>query len=120
MLTAEQFREQVDGFLERTGTKPSAFGRNVLGDPNFVSDLRKGRKPNLSVVGKVLSAINEACTASSGDTASHVGGSSPHPIHESAQAPANDADAASAGRARVAEPASLKGLHLSGERSRVS
>ncbi|WP_165421441.1 hypothetical protein [Bradyrhizobium sp. Leo170] len=29
---------------------PTAFGRLVLNDPNFVRDLRRGRKPNLDLV----------------------------------------------------------------------
>ena len=31
--------------LERTGTPETLFGRIVLKDPRFVSDLRNGREP---------------------------------------------------------------------------
>jgi tRNA-dihydrouridine synthase len=38
------FTAEVDAFLERTGVAPTIFGRDALGDPNFVKDLRNGRR----------------------------------------------------------------------------
>jgi len=35
----------VEKFLRRTGTPATRFGRDALGDPRFVSDLRNGREP---------------------------------------------------------------------------
>jgi hypothetical protein len=35
----------VDRHLRRTRTPPSRFGRDALGDPNFVFNLREGREP---------------------------------------------------------------------------
>lgn len=35
----------VDHYLRRTRTPPSRFGRDALGDPNFVFNLRDGREP---------------------------------------------------------------------------
>lgn len=35
----------VEKFLRRTGTPATRFGRDVVGDPRFVSDLRNGREP---------------------------------------------------------------------------
>lgn len=35
----------VEKFLRRTGTAPTRFGRDAVGDPRFVSDLRNGREP---------------------------------------------------------------------------
>ena len=34
----------IDKFLADTGMKPTRLGTNALGDPGFVSGLRKGRK----------------------------------------------------------------------------
>lgn len=31
-------------YLRRSRTSPSRFGRDALGDPNFVFELRKGRR----------------------------------------------------------------------------
>lgn len=37
--------EQIEGYLARSGTKASMFGRDAVGDPRFVQDLREGRRP---------------------------------------------------------------------------
>lgn len=36
---------RIDQFLARTGMCESRFGREVAGDPKFVSDVRQGRRP---------------------------------------------------------------------------
>jgi hypothetical protein len=43
--------------LERTGTPESLFGRMVLRDPRFVSDLRNGREPGPRTIAKVCTYI---------------------------------------------------------------
>jgi hypothetical protein len=53
MVTAESFLSEIDAFLKAKGVSESAFGKAVVGDPNFVSDLRAGRSPGLKTVGKV-------------------------------------------------------------------
>jgi hypothetical protein len=53
MLTMVEFLTEIDRYLEAAKMSPSAFGRAVVGDPNFVTDLRAGRAPNLRLVGKV-------------------------------------------------------------------
>jgi len=35
----------IERHLHETGTPPSRFGRQVLGDPRFVHDIRRGRVP---------------------------------------------------------------------------
>lgn len=35
----------IEQFLRRTGTPPTRFGREAVGDPRFVLDLRNGREP---------------------------------------------------------------------------
>lgn len=107
MLTAAQFREQVDGYLKRTKTSPSAFGRSVLGDPNFVSDLRKGRIPNLQVAGKVLQVINAPSSQVSGGTAPRDGESSPGPSDQTQRLRSVDASP----HREVAADADVSSLH---------
>ena len=54
MLTQDAFLQQVEQFLTRTEMSATAFGREALKDPNFVSDLRDGRAPNLRIAQKVM------------------------------------------------------------------
>ena len=35
----------IEKHLRRSGTPPTRFGRDVVGDPRFVLDLRNGRQP---------------------------------------------------------------------------
>lgn len=35
----------IEQFLKRTGTPATRFGREAVGDPRFVGDLRNGREP---------------------------------------------------------------------------
>jgi hypothetical protein len=53
MLTMVEFLAEIDRYLDAAKMSPSAFGRAVVGDPNFVTDLRAGRAPNLRLVAKV-------------------------------------------------------------------
>lgn len=57
MITPDDFLASIEAHLKQTGTSASRFGREVVGDPNFVSDLRDGRKPNLALAGKVFAFI---------------------------------------------------------------
>jgi hypothetical protein len=43
--------------LERTEMPESLFGRVVVNDPRFVSDLRNGREPGPRLIAKVCSYI---------------------------------------------------------------
>lgn len=43
----------IEKFLRRSGTPPTRFGREAMGDPRFVLDLRNGREPRASTVCKV-------------------------------------------------------------------
>jgi hypothetical protein len=36
---------QIEAFLAESGIAPSAFGRDAMGDPLFVFQLRAGREP---------------------------------------------------------------------------
>ena len=39
-----QLQRRIEIYLRRSGTTATRFGREVLGDPRFVFDLRKGRE----------------------------------------------------------------------------
>ena len=54
---SEQFLARVEGFIEASGSKPSEFGRQALGDPTFVLNLRRGRSPTLATADKVMAFI---------------------------------------------------------------
>lgn len=57
MTLTEQFQAAIEDFLSRTGTTPTAFGKDALKDPNFVFDLRKGRSPSAAVIDRVQAYI---------------------------------------------------------------
>lgn len=44
---------EVEKFLRHSDISPTQFGRNVLSDPRFVFDLRKGRDPRPRTVARV-------------------------------------------------------------------
>lgn len=51
---------EVEKFLRRSETAPTRFGREVVGDPRFVFDLRNGRDPRPSTVKRVLDYLDAA------------------------------------------------------------
>ena len=54
---SEQFAVRVEAFLVKTGMRASDFGREAIGDPNFVTHLRRGRSPTLATADKVTAFI---------------------------------------------------------------
>lgn len=44
---------QVELFLRNSHTTPTRFGRDAVGDPRFVFDLRNGRDPRPSTIERV-------------------------------------------------------------------
>lgn len=44
---------EVEKFLRQSDVAPTRFGRNAVGDPRFVFDLRNGRDPRPSTVARV-------------------------------------------------------------------
>ena len=45
--------------LERSGMAPSRFGREVVGDPRLVSDLRRGRQLRLDTEARVRGYLSQ-------------------------------------------------------------
>jgi hypothetical protein len=51
---------QVEKFLRQNDTTPTRFGREVVGDPRFVFDLRNGRDPRPRTVARVIAYLEAA------------------------------------------------------------
>lgn len=51
---------EVEKFLRRTEIPPTRFGRNAMGDPRFVFDLRNGRDPRPETVERVRAFLEAA------------------------------------------------------------
>ena len=54
---SEHFLGRVEAFLATSGAKASEFGRQTVGDPSFVVNLRRGRSPTLVTADKVIAYI---------------------------------------------------------------
>jgi sulfate adenylyltransferase subunit 2 len=56
---AHSFLTDIERFLKDASVDPSALGKQALGDPSFVSDLRKGRSPSTRTMDRVRAWMNE-------------------------------------------------------------
>ena len=67
---SEQFLDRVERFLTATRMRPTDFGREAVGDPSFITHLRRGRSPSLTTADRVTAFIErleaEACNRRSG------------------------------------------------------
>jgi len=50
---------QVERYLRRSGMPPSRFGREAVGDPRFVHDLRLGREPRPKTTARVAAWLKD-------------------------------------------------------------
>lgn len=50
---AKSFSDEVEAFLAKAKIEPTKLGKEALGDPSFVFDLRKGRSPSGRTMDKV-------------------------------------------------------------------
>lgn len=48
---------EVEKFLRRSDVAPTRFGRDAVGDPRFVFDLRNGRDPRPRTIERVLAYL---------------------------------------------------------------
>ncbi len=54
MSYSDEFRAEIEAFLVRTGMSATRFGKEAVGDPRFVFDLReKGRAPSARLMDEV-------------------------------------------------------------------
>ena len=51
---------EVEKYLRQNDTPPTRFGREVMGDPRFVFDLRNGRDPRPNTVARVRAFLETA------------------------------------------------------------
>jgi sulfate adenylyltransferase subunit 2 len=70
---AQTFLAEIERHLATKNIEASAFGKQALGDPNFVFDLKKGRSPSTRTMDKVrafMAAANQpkAATTAPGTT----------------------------------------------------
>ena len=49
----------IERHLRNSGTAPTRFGRDAVGDPRFVLDLRIGREPRATTSERVAAYIAE-------------------------------------------------------------
>lgn len=52
--------DRIDRYLRNSKTSPSRLGRDAVGDPNFVMNLRDGRRPRQATLDRVLAFIERA------------------------------------------------------------
>jgi sulfate adenylyltransferase subunit 2 len=50
---AQSFLTEIERFLKDAAMDPSVLGKQAIGDPSFVSDLRKGRSPSTRTMERV-------------------------------------------------------------------
>lgn len=51
---------EVEKFLRQSDVAPTRFGRDAVGDPRFVFDLRNGRDPRPSTIARVRAYLQAA------------------------------------------------------------
>ena len=68
---AQSFLAEIENFLSSAGVDPSVLGKQALGDPNFVFDLRKGRSPSTRTIDKVRSWIAQQAAPAGAPKAIH-------------------------------------------------
>ena len=51
---------EVEKFLRQSDVAPTRFGRDAVGDPRFVFDLRNGRDPRPETVARVRAYLEAA------------------------------------------------------------
>ena len=51
---------EVEKYLRQSEVAPTRFGRDVVGDPRFVFDLRKGRDPRPRTIARVRAYLETA------------------------------------------------------------
>ena len=54
--------ERIENHLRNNDISATTFGREAVGDPRFVLDLRKGRNPRRKTVMRLETYLAECCT----------------------------------------------------------
>ena len=53
---------RIERHLDATGMPPTRFGRETVGDPRFVFDLRAGREPRDETARRVAAWLDRSAT----------------------------------------------------------
>ena len=56
---AQTFIADIERFLAREAIDPTSFGKQALGDPSFVFDLKKGRSPSTRTIDRVRAFMQQ-------------------------------------------------------------
>lgn len=48
----------IEHYLKASGTRPTRFGREAIGDPSLVSDLRRGREPRPRTIARIVAHLD--------------------------------------------------------------
>lgn len=59
-LVAVYLLRDVEKFLDNKNVSAARFGREVMGDPRFVFDLRNGREPRIRTEKRVRAYLEQA------------------------------------------------------------
>ena len=62
----------VEKFLRSSGMAPTRFGRNAVGDPRLVFDMRKGRELRPETAARVLAYVRSASMTRNAGEGSHI------------------------------------------------
>lgn len=61
MFETDRLLTLIDAYCQDTSTSNAAFGKKVLGNPNFVYDLRNGvHSPRLATLNKIVLFLSDA------------------------------------------------------------
>ena len=61
--------QRLERHLRRSATSATKFGRDALGDPSFVRELRNGRKPRPTTAARLAAVLDQAEAADGGGDA---------------------------------------------------
>lgn len=63
MTEPEAFKAEIEAFIAKNGIAPTRFGKDAVGDPKFVFDLRRGREPSWRTAERVKAFMAGFCPA---------------------------------------------------------
>lgn len=57
-MTTDPLLTDIEAALVKTGIAPATFGKDAVGDPNLIPDLRSGREPRRVTRNKIIAHLN--------------------------------------------------------------
>src|SRR5690242_483498 len=77
---AQTFLTDIEAFIADSDIDPTTLGKQALGDPSFVFDLRKGRSPSARTMDKVRAWMRGNASDVKPVPASSAGENRPAPV----------------------------------------